>query len=101
MASLTIFTTMIKELSLMQTRWASLLNPVLANPITSAHYLKSVPLVTGSNSINHMQGQALNGYLITGMHGAFAEIYDMPSPTPKLTLVLHASAPTSVDIAVY
>lgn len=87
--------------SMMQTQWAGQINPVLANPITKGTVLNNVALVSGSNTINHLQSHPLNGYIIVGMHGAFAQIYDTPSPMPDLTLVLHASAPTVVSIYVY
>lgn len=99
--ALPIFNTDDRDLSMMQTSWASKINPLLSNQLNQAFILKNIELVVGNNTINHLQGKALNGYIIVGMHGAFAQIYDIPSALPKLTLVLNASAPTSVDIAVF
>lgn len=81
--------------------WASDLNPVINNPIVSGNQLTNISLAVGSNTINHKLGRKYQGYLITGMHGVFSQIFDTVSPLPALTLVLHSSAATSVDIYVY
>ena len=73
----------------MQNRWGSALDPVVNNPIVQGVQLTNQALVVGANSI------------ITGMHGSYSQIYDTPSLMPNLTLVLHASAITSVDVYVY
>lgn len=99
--SLPIFSSDTKDLVMLQTRWASQINPLLSNPIGQAYILKEVPLVIGNNTINHLQGRALNGYIVVGMHGAFAEIYDIPSTMPKLTLILNASAATTISLMVF
>lgn len=101
MAHLPIFTTTNPDLSKMQTRWASLINPVLSNNITQSYILKNISLTTGDNTINHLQDKVLNGYLIIGMHNAYAQVYDKPSDMPKLTLILNASAPTVIDLMVF
>jgi len=99
--SLPIFHTEIKELAMMETRWASQLNPILSNPMNSSYTLKDVQLSVGSNTINHLQGKPLNGYIITGMRGGFSQIYDEPSTMPKLHLILNSSAAVVVNILVY
>lgn len=101
MASLPIFNTDNRDLSMMQTRWASLINPLLSNVLSEASLLKNIALSSGLNTINHLQGRVLNGYIVVGMHGAYAQIFDVPSPLPKLTLLLNASAPTIIDLAVF
>lgn len=98
---LPVFYTDDRNFSQMQTRWASILNPMLEKPINSSNILKNVTLASGSNVINHLQGQPLNGYIIIGMHGAYAQIYDTPSSSPSKTLVLNASAPTTIDLLVF
>ena len=89
------------DLMLLQNKWTPQLNPVLANPMLSGNQLKNVPLVSGANVINHLLGRAYQGYLITGMHNSFVQIYDTTSPMPSLTLVLHASGTGNVDLFVY
>ena len=85
----------------MQNRWGSALDPVVNNPIVQGVQLTNQALVVGANSINHKLGRKPLGYIITGMHGSYSQIYDTPSLMPNLTLVLHASAITSVDVYVY
>lgn len=84
-----------------QDRWASILNVLIKNPLVNGIQLNDVSLTIGNNSINHLLSRRPQGYLITGMHGAFSQIYDNPSQTPDLTLVLNASVATTVDIYVY
>lgn len=99
--SLPIFNTNVTELSMMQTKWASQLNPLLSNVLNKAYIIKNIKLQTGDNTINHLQDKALNGYIITRMQGSFAQIYEVPSDMPKKTLILNASAPTTVDLMVF
>lgn len=89
------------DLMLLQNKWTPQLNPVLAQPIVNGLQLTNLSLSTGVNVINHLLGRNYQGYFITGMRGAFVQIYDTPSPMPSLTLVLHASAPGSIDLFVY
>lgn len=88
-------------LNQMQVNWAQQLDPIIANPLLKGVQQFNIPLVTGVNTINHLLGRKYQGYLITGMHNAYAQIFDTPSQLPQFTLVLNASAPTSVDIYVY
>jgi hypothetical protein len=89
-------------LELMQTSWASELNPVLANPLVQGQLLKSVSLVAGQNIVNHKLGRALQGWVVTRIR-ASATLYDQQdaNKTPGLTLVLQASAPVVVDLYVF
>ena len=99
--ALPIFQTSDKDLNMMQTKWASMLNPLLSNSANTPYVLQNTKLVTGDNIINHLQDKVLNGYIIVGMHGSYSQIYDKVSPTPKLTLILNSSADTTVDIMVF
>lgn len=89
------------SLPLMQTQWSQAIDPVISNPIVNGIQLTNIPLNTGDNFINHRLSRKLNGYIITGMHGIYAQIYDVPSQMPTLTLVLNSSTSTVVDIYVY
>lgn len=90
-------------LSQMQSVWKSQLDPLLANPLNSTSVLKDIPLASGANVINHKLGAPLQGWFIVRMKDAYAQIYDTQNSnlTPQLTLNLHASAPTIVDIGVF
>lgn len=89
-------------LDLMQTRWATELNPVLANPTSKSLILKNISLVTGINVINHKLGRTLQGWIPTRIR-ASATFYDQQdsNQTPQLTLVLISSANAVIDLEVF
>ena len=89
-------------LSQMQTKWASILNPLLGNPVNNGSILKNVSLKSGSNTINTMLGRPLQGWSVVRQRGA-AEIYDDQdaNQSPNLTLVLVSNAAVSVDLLVF
>jgi len=83
-------------------KWASILNPIVANPIVNSLILKDVVLAAGDNTINHRLGRKLQGYLIVGINAA-ATIYDKQASNqmPQLTLVLNSSAGCTCNILVF
>lgn len=99
--SLPIFQTSDKDLNMMQTRWATEINPILGNPLNSASLLKNITLTTGNNTINHLRGVPLNGYIVAGMRGGFSQIYNVVSTMPSLTLILNSSAAVTIDLLVF
>lgn len=102
MAQLPIFRTDDKDLVMLQTNWTRTLNPVIANPLNQGSILKDVSLKTGSNVINHLLGQKLQGWSLVRQRAA-ASIYDNQdsNQSPQLTLVLVSSADVSVDLMVF
>lgn len=88
-----------QNLMLMQNRWSSELNPVLANPFTNPSILKGVNLVVGSNTINHGLGAKLQGWVISDITAA-STIY-RSAPLNDLTLTLTSSAACTADIVVF
>lgn len=88
-----------KDLSLLQTKWKSQIDPVLANPATDMSILKDVKLVSGVNVINHLLGKTQQGWIITDIQAA-ATIY-RSAPFNNLTLTLTSSANTTVNIGVF
>lgn len=100
MASLPIFTTTIKDLSLMQTKWASQLNPLLSNPLNQPGFIKNVTLIANTPlAINHLLGQVQQGWFITDIDSN-ATVW-RTQPFNKLTLTLEASANTTINLTVY
>ena len=97
--SLPIFQTQSKELSLMQTSWASKLNPLIDNPPNQGIILNDIDLVAGNNTINHMLGRIPQGWYIVDINGA-ANVY-RSKPLNKLTLTLNSSAPVTVSLEVF
>jgi hypothetical protein len=89
-------------LDLLQTQWAQQLNPVLANPQVLVSTIQNVALVTGTNTVNHKLGKKLQGWYLTRVRSSVM-VYDQQDSNqiPQLTLVLIASGPAVVDIAVY
>lgn len=87
------------SLDLMQTRWASILNPLLANPINGIQVLSGVSLGVGATTLNHLLGQMQQGWMILDVNGA-ATIY-RSQPFNDKTLTLTSSAAVIVNIGVY
>ena len=102
MTTLPIFTTAIKELSMLQTTWSQILNTLLRNPSLQSNMLTQVLLVTGSNTINHGLGRNLQGWRVVRQR-ALASLYDTQDTNqrPGLTLTLVSSAPVIVDLEVF
>lgn len=86
----------------MQTRWASQLNPVVSNPIVNGLLLPNIKLTNGSNAINHMLGQKLQGWFLVGINGV-ASIYDNQANNqhPELTLALVSNADVTISLWVF
>lgn len=101
MVSLTIFKDP-KDFSLMQTSWASHLNPVVALPQNSAAILPRVILTVGSNVISHRLGRKLQGWSVVRKRSA-ASIYDNQDQNAhtELTLILISDSIVTVDLEVF
>lgn len=87
------------SLDMMQTKWKSQLDPVLANPMTNISILKNVQLKSGSNVINHLLGQMQQGWILTDIQGAVT-VY-RSAPFNEFTLTLISSADVTVNIGVF
>jgi len=99
MANLPTFQTDDLVLSLMQNRWGSILNPVIACPMAKVQILADIPLITGANTINHKLGRKPQGWFLTDRDGS-ASVFRSAAFT-DLTLQLTASAPVTVSIGVF
>lgn len=99
---LPIFQTEDQSLSLMQTKWAAEINPLLNLPLSSSLVLSNIVLTSGKNTINHTLGRKLVGWFICRQRGA-ASVYDLQdlNQLPDKTLVLMASSGVSVDLTVF
>ncbi len=103
MAQLPQFQNNDKDFQMMQSKWASILDPIVAKPLVNGLLLKDVALINGTTVVNHKLGRKLTGYVITRMQGAFAQVYDLQNTNQmtNLTLVLHSNAAISVDLWVF
>jgi hypothetical protein len=86
-------------MQLMQTKWASILNPLLAQPLSSNAILNNITLKTGDNVINHLLARTMQGWIISDINAA-CTIY-RTAPFNSSTLTLNASAPCVVDLVVF
>jgi hypothetical protein len=91
-----------QTMSQLSTKWAALINPVLANPITNGLILQNQALTTGFNAVNHKLGRKLQGWIPIGQN-AQANLWDSQAmnQTPQLTLNLNASADVIVSLYVF
>jgi hypothetical protein len=88
-----------KDLSQIQTKWRSVLNPLLAAPMVQVKVLKGIKLKNGINNIDHLLQQTMQGWFITDIDGA-ATIY-RSAPLKDLTLTLTSNASVTVNLAVF
>jgi hypothetical protein len=99
---LPLFKTEIQEFSLLQTKWKSILDPLLGNVSVQSIMLPEVTLLNGTTVINHRLGRKLIGWRIVRQR-AQASIYDLQdlNQSPQLTLVLSSNAQVIVDLEVF
>lgn len=90
------------DLSLMQTKWAAILNPLLSNPSLNSIILEKIVLISGTSTINHGLGRKLQGWRIIRINAA-ATIYDQQDTNTMqdLTLILVSNALVTVSIEVF
>lgn len=83
-------------------RWASILNPIIENPVANGILMKNLAIKSGLNVINHGLGEKLQGYIVV-MNSAAVIFYDSQSTnsTPSLTLNLIASGATTISLYVF
>lgn len=100
--SLVKFQTDHQPLSLMQSQWATELNPLLKNPALQSVILKNVDLINGTTIINHKLGRKLQGWKTVRVRAA-ATIYDTQDTnnTTEITLRLVSNAAVTVDLEVF
>lgn len=86
-------------LSVLQTQWRAILNPLLGNPLNQSSVLEGVALINGVTVINHKLGRTQQGWVITDVNGA-ATIYRSAAFNNK-TLTLTSNAAVTVNIEVF
>ena len=87
------------SLDMMQTRWASILNPFIGSAFLNGLLLQNVALINGVTTINHLLGQQMSGWVISDINAA-ANIYGS-HPLNGLTLTLTSDAACIVSIYVF
>lgn len=88
-----------KDFVTMQSTWAKSLDPLLIDPMSNGNIIKNVQLLTGNNTVNHLLGRKLQGWVIVRQRGPGA-FYDLQESNQLsgLTLILYSSTMVSVDI---
>lgn len=99
MAQLPQFQSDMQPLQLMQSRWATILNPIINNPVTDPTILTGIALQAGDNVINHRLGKLPQGWLISDLNAA-AVIY-RNAPFNDRTLTLNSSVAAVINLVVY
>lgn len=97
--ALPIFFNTDKDFQLMQQKWASQLNPLLASSTSNPTILPGVVLKSGANVINTTQGSKTQGWFIADID-APATIY-RSAPLNNLTLTLTSSAAATVTLVLF
>jgi len=88
-----------KGLSLLQTKWKSILDPVLSNPTTNLLILKNINLIMGNNQIPHLLQQVQQGWIVLDIQGV-ADIYRYAAFNYTY-LYLNSSADVTVSLGVF
>lgn len=88
-----------QDFALMQQRWASQLNPLLANLLVQGNILNDIVLVNGAKTFNHYLGRQMVGYFVVDQT-ASASIF-RSAPLNSQTLTLTSSAAVTVNLWVF
>jgi len=87
-------------LELMQTKWASTLNPLLSMPILNGNLISNITLAaTTPLAINHLLGRSPIGWFLTD-NTAAASVWRSVAFN-QYTLTLEASAATTISFWVF
>jgi len=86
-------------LPMMQTKWKSQLDPVLANSLNDVSIISNIPLIDGVTVINHGLGRTQQGWFLVDIQGA-ATVY-RSAPFNSSTLTLTSSAAVTCSIGVF
>ncbi len=99
MAQLPKFQTNDQTLSLLQTKWTSILNPIIANPMTNMQVIENVTLINGATTINHLLQRQMQGWTILDVNAA-ATIY-RSQPMNDTTITLTSNAACIIKLGVF
>lgn len=88
-----------QAIMLLQTKWKSVLDPILKNLLNQSVQLTDIQLRVGDTVFNHTLGRTPVGWVITDSNGA-ANIF-RSKPFNDKTLTLSSSASVVVSVLVY
>lgn len=81
------------------TKWKSILDPLLKNPLNNVSILNDIQLRIGNNKISHKLGTKPQGWFIVDIN-ANAQIYRSEEST-DLFLTLYSNAVATVSLGVF
>lgn len=88
------------NLVLMETKWASIINPVLSIPyLNKPSILSNIILASGDNVINTKLGRKAQGWMVTDVNAAVS-IY-RSAAFNDLTLTLNSSGTATVSLVIF
>ena len=87
------------EWEMAQNKWAGVLNPIIANPITNPTILKNISLVAGVNVINHGLQKTQQGWFISDINAAATVFRSQPFNDKTITLT--SSAAVTINLVVF
>lgn len=82
----------------MQVRWASILNPIIANPVTNPRILTDIALIIGANTINHGLDQMMQGWMILDINASAIVYRSQPLNDKTITLTSNAVAKVTLGV---
>lgn len=90
--SLPIFQDPNQQLMLLQTKWKSQIDPVLANPLVDGIAIKNISLINGVTVVNHLLGRRMQGWILTDLTAAVTAFRSQPMNSFTLTLTCNGVA---------
>jgi len=89
------------QLPQMQTKWASILNPILANLLIQGQLLTNQSLINGTTVLNHGLGRQPQGWFLVAPQAAATVFQAANQPNSTLTLTLTSNAAVVCSIWVF
>lgn len=90
---------LISDPNMAQAKWKSILDPLLAKPLSSGQILTQLTIKTGSNVINHKLGREPQGWFLTD-NTTNITLY-RSAPFNDLTLTLTSSGNGVINLMVF
>lgn len=81
------------------TKWKSIIDPLLKNPLNNVTILKGIELAVGNNTISHKLGKKPQGWIIVDINAA-STIYRYQEST-DLFLYLNSSSIATISLGVF
>lgn len=88
-----------KDFGLLQTTWASQIDPIVVRPQNRSNILPQIAIKSGTNVINHLLQRQMQGWSIVDIDAA-ATIY-RSQPFNDLTLTLTSNANCNILLEVF